>query len=217
MFLSYLVTSHNETDCLKKLLSILISNKKQDHEVVLIDDYSDNTETIKIIDSFKKDINCFQHKLDRNYGKHKNYGIEKCNGKWIFQLDADEYPTDLLIKHIDDLLNSNDNNEAIWIPRLNFFEGLTKEDVNMWGWTVTDNMVNFPDYQTRLYKNLPHIRYQRRLHEKVEGYNTHTFMPAQTEFAIVHKKTMEKQRETNIRYNKLFTMEENMGYVVDHS
>lgn len=214
MFLSYLVTSHNETDCLKHLLSILVSNKKENHEIVLLDDFSDNCETTNIIDSFKKDINFFQHKLDRNYGAHKNYGIEKCKGKWIFQLDADEYPTDSLVKHIDELLISNENNEAIWIPRLNFFEGLTQEDVDMWGWTVVNNMVNFPDYQTRLYKNLSHIRYERRLHEKVEGYNSHTFMPEQTEFAIVHRKTMDKQRETNIKYNKLFTMEENMGYLV---
>lgn len=214
MFLSYLVTSHNETDCLKKLLTILVNNKKENHEIVLLDDYSDNPETVEIINSFKKNINFFQHKLNRDYGEHKNYGIEKCKGKWIFQLDADEYPTDLLVNHIDDLLNSNDNNEAIWLPRLNFFEGLTQDDVNMWGWIVHNNMVNYPDYQTRLYKNLPHIRYKRRLHEKVEGYNSYTFIPEQTELAIVHKKTMEKQRETNLKYNKLFTVEENMGYTV---
>lgn len=214
MFLSYLVTSHNETDCLKNLLSILVSNKKENHEIVLLDDYSDNNKTIEIIDSFKDKINLYQHKLNVNYGAHKNYGIERCKGKWIFQLDADEYPTEPLIKYIDELLISNENNESIWIPRLNFFEGLTQKDVQEWGWIVQNNMVNFPDYQSRIFKNLSHIRYERRLHEKVEGYVSHTFMPAQTDFAIVHKKTMEKQRETNLKYNKLFTVEENMGYCV---
>lgn len=75
-------------------------------------------------------------------------------------------------------------------------------------------LVNPPDYQSRIFKNLPHIRYQRRLHEKVEGFKSHVFIPAQKDIAIVHEKTMEKQRETNIRYNKLFTVEENMGYKV---
>ena len=49
MFLSYLVTCHNETDSLEKLLSKLIEYKKDNHEIVLLDDYSDNPETLEII------------------------------------------------------------------------------------------------------------------------------------------------------------------------
>ena len=54
MFLSYLVTCHNETDSLEKLLSKLIEYKKNNHEIVLLDDYSDNPETLEIIQKFKK-------------------------------------------------------------------------------------------------------------------------------------------------------------------
>ena len=57
MFLSYLVTCHNETDSLEKLLSKLIEYKKDNHEIVLLDDYSDNSETLEIIQKFKDKVN----------------------------------------------------------------------------------------------------------------------------------------------------------------
>ena len=214
MFLSYLVTCHNETSSLDKLLSKLVQNKKNNHEIVLLDDYSDNPESLEIIQKYKEKTSFHQHKLDRNYGAHKNYGIEQCKGTWIFQLDGDEYPTDLLLENIDMVLESNADNEVLWLPRLNYFVGVTELDVKTWGWNYQDGMINFPDYQSRVYRNLSHIRYQRRLHEKVEGFKTYTFVPPQKDYAIVHEKTIEKQRQTNLNYNKMFTDDENRGYHV---
>jgi len=214
MFLSYLITSHNETSSLDKLLNILVKSKKENHEVVLLDDFSDNKETLNIIEKYKDKVKFYQKKLDRDYGTHKNYGISLCTGKWIFQIDADEYPTDTLLENINEILESNDNNEAIWLPRLNYFQGVTQQDILTWGWNYNDGMINFPDYQSRLYKNLSHIRYERRLHEKVEGYKSYVFIPAQKDIALVHEKTIEKQRQTNLKYNQLFTQEENKGYSV---
>lgn len=214
MFLSYLVTCHNETTSLDKLLSKLVQNKKDNHEIILLDDYSDNQTTLEIIQKYKESVVFHQHKLERNYGAHKNYGIEQCKGQWIFQLDGDECPTDLLLENIDIVLKSNEANEVIWLPRMNFFIGVTQADANQWGWRLHDGMVNFPDYQSRIYRNLSHIRYQRRLHEKVEGFKSYTFVPPQTDYAIIHEKSIEKQRQTNINYNKMFTEEENRGYNV---
>lgn len=214
MFLSYLITSHNETDSLDILLSKLIKCKKDNHEIVLLDDYSDNKVTISIIEKYRNSINFYQKKLENDYGAHKNYGISLCKGEWIFQIDADELPTDILLENIDELLISNSNNETLWLPRLNYFSGVTQQDVEMWGWNYNDGMINFPDYQSRLYKNLPHIKYERRLHEKVEGYKSYTFIPAQKEIALIHTKTIEKQRETNLKYNKNFSQNENKGYAV---
>lgn len=214
MFLSYLITCRNETQCLDKLLSKLCSSLKNNQEIVVIDDYSDNKETLAILEKYVKNINLYKHNLDKNYGSHKNFGIEQCKGKWIFQIDADEYPTNLLIENINEILESNDENEVIWLPRLNYFNGVTQQDIMMWGWQFHDGMINFPDYQSRLYRNMSHIRYQRRLHEKVEGFKSYVFIPPQKDIALVHEKTIEKQRETNIRYNKVFTEEENKGYSV---
>ena len=75
-------------------------------------------------------------------------------------------------------------------------------------------LINVPEYQSRISRTLPHIRYERRLHEKVEGFKSYVFIPPQKDIAIIHEKTIEKQRQTNINYNKLFTQDENMGYAV---
>ena len=143
MLVSYLITSHNETNSLEKLLSTLIKFKGDDHEIVLIDDYSDNLETISIIQKYKLDIRIYYRKLDCDYGTHKNFGIEQCMGKWIFQLDADEYPTNVLLDNIDEILKLNDNTEVIWIPRLNIFNGVTDVDIKTWGWQYKDGLINF--------------------------------------------------------------------------
>jgi glycosyltransferase involved in cell wall biosynthesis len=214
MFLSYLVTCHNETDSLRKLLAKLSENKKEKHEIIVLDDYSDNLETLRILDEYNDKVDVHKHKLNNDYGSHKNYGIDLCTGKYIFQLDSDEYPTDLLLQNIDIILDQNENSEVIWIPRLNYFEGVTQQDIITWGWQFNDGLINFPDYQSRCFKRLPYIRYKRRLHEKVEGFKSYTFIPPQKDYAIVHEKTIEKQRQTNINYNKLFTEEENKGYSV---
>jgi glycosyltransferase involved in cell wall biosynthesis len=257
MFLSYLITCHNEDDSLDKLLSIIIANKKDTHEIILLDDHSDNENTIQIINKYQNSLKYHKRHLNNHYGEQKNYGIDQCNGKWIFQIDADEYPTIELTKHIDQILESNDGNEVVWVPRINIFHGINDNDIKHWGWNVSKlpqitneksitidsqeylflknnnfiiteskkssdeinikyniPLVNVPDYQSRLFKNLKHIRYERRLHEKVEGFESYTFIPPQPDIALIHEKTIEKQRSTNIGYNTNFTENENRGYSI---
>ena len=214
MFLSYLITCHNEDESLDKVLTLLSNNIKENHEIVVLDDYSDNPLTHEVLNKHVNSINLFQRKLKNHYGEQKNYGIDQCKGEWIFQIDADEYPTQQLIDNIDLILESNANNEVLWIPRLNLFHGVTDDDVKQWGWRMHEEYVNFPDYQIRLFRKLPHIRYLRRLHEKVEGHKSYAFIPPQKEFALFHEKSIEKQRETNLRYNKNFSEKENRGYSV---
>jgi len=76
-------------------------------------------------------------------------------------------------------------------------------------------LVNFPDFQFRIFKRCPErIKFERKLHEKIEGYSTYTTLPSLEEYALYHDKTIEKQIETNIQYNQLFTVKENQGHGV---
>ena len=54
----------------------------------------------------------------------------------------------------------------------------------------------------------------RRLHEKIEGYKTFVTLPTEEEWALYHDKTIERQIETNLNYNKRFTEAENHGHIV---
>ena len=76
MKISYLITVHNETDTLGKLLERLIKCRYEEDDIVILDDFSDNTTTKEILRqiSLRNNIKVLQHALDNNYGAHKNYG-----------------------------------------------------------------------------------------------------------------------------------------------
>jgi glycosyltransferase involved in cell wall biosynthesis len=222
MNISYLITCHNETDTLARLLERLINNRYKDDEIVILDDYSDNPKTKEILAQAAPRVKILQHKLDNNYGAHKNYGNENCSGDWVFQIDADEMPSETLIFNLREIIETNLNVELIYVPRINDFRGVTPEIAKNWGWKLTPSpscqnrlVINWPDFQSRLYKRVPErIKWDRRLHEKITGHNEYAFLPSDEDLALYHDKTIETQIKTNLRYNQLFSVEDNMGHKV---
>jgi glycosyltransferase involved in cell wall biosynthesis len=224
--ITYLVTCHDESDTLRNLLAYLktalVESLVKGDEVVVVDDFSTNKETVTILDEYRRTtgFNVLQHKLDNNYGEHKNWGNQQCKGAWIFQIDGDELPSQVLTgDNLRMILYSNPETELFFVPRINDFQGVNAQHARTWGWQLTESpmtgrpRVNFPDYQGRIYKNAPErIKWERRLHEKIEGHKKYAYLPAAEEFALLHVKTIEKQVETNLRYNKAFTEAENRGY-----
>lgn len=132
MFLSFLVTCHNEVESLDNLLLLLIKYKKENQEIVVLDDFSTNEKTKEIFIKYKDNVVVYTHSLNLNYGEHKNYGKSLCKGKWIFQLDADELPSELLLKNIEIIINANESNDVIWVPRLNYIDGITESEIKTW-------------------------------------------------------------------------------------
>ena len=222
--ISYLITCHNETDTLIRLFERLINHRFDDDTIVILDDFSDNIVTQKLLNDVTgvKNVSIFNHALSNDYGTHKNYGTEKCSSDWIFQIDADELPSETLIFNIRDIISTNLNVEMIYVPRINDFRGVTQTHANQWGWKLTPSpfcanrpIVNWPDYQSRIYKRIPdRIKWDRKLHEKIVGHNEYAFLPAEEDLALYHDKTIEKQLETNLRYNKQFSVEDNKGHKV---
>ena len=220
-FISYLVTCKNEGYQLQELLEMLYKYKT-DNECIILDDYTEDGDTLNVLNNIKRDesgfFNIYQHRLDNNYSAHKNFGKDLCIGKWIFQIDADELPSETLMENLKEIILSNESVELFWLPRINDFKGVTDEHAKRWGWRLTDydgrKIVNWPDPQGRLLANLPHLRWERRLHEKVEGARVTSKLPYEFEYAIFHNKTIDKQEETNIRYNEQFSVSDNKGFVV---
>ena len=221
IFISYLVTCKNEGHQLQSLLDRLYENK-ENNECIILDDYSDDIDTKSILDKVNKHESGFykvyQHKLENSYSEHKNYGKSLCKGEYIFQIDADELPSKTLLESLKDIIELNKDVDLFWVPRINDFKGVNQQNSAQWGWRLTpyENrlIVNWPDPQGRLFKNVSYMEWKRRLHEKIEGSKTHVHLPYDYEYALHHNKTIEKQIQTNIRYNKLFTEEENKGFKV---
>jgi hypothetical protein len=127
-----------------------------------------------------------------------------CSGDYIFQIDADEIPHLSLIKNLPIVLEHNSSVELYAIPRVNTVEGLTQEHITKWGWNLNEKeWVNWPDFQTRIYKRSPEIKWQNRVHEVVKGYKQFTYLPMEEEWALYHPKDIKRQEKQNDYYNTL--------------
>ena len=180
--------------------------KDDEDEIVILDDYSDNKKTKEILDSAVSiyEIKFEQRHLLKDYAGQKNYLNRMCSGKYIFNLDADELPNKWLMKNVKSILEANPTVDLYWVPRVNTVEGLTQEHIQKWGWQVNEKgWVNFPDYQGRIWRNRQNIRWKNPVHEVLEGYTEHTFLPQEEEFCFYHSKHIDKQEKQNEFYEEI--------------
>jgi len=203
--ISYGITVHNEAEELQKLLEVLNKNiDKEDEIVVCVDGDDEKVEAVLGEYLSENKAMVYKRKLDGNFSDQKNYVIEQCTGDYIFHIDADEYPNEILIQQLKEILEINDV-DLVWIPRVNTVDGFTQEDVQKWGWRISENgWVNYPDYQARVFRNREDIRWTRPLHEYITGCKTYSHLPPQEELSLYHPKTKEKQEEQNKFYMKNF-------------
>ena len=208
MKISYAITVCDEFLEIQKLVPFLLKNKRpQDEIVILFDQKNGDTELLSYLLKFNKLPNV-QTWRGLNFKGHfanwKNQLTEYCEGDYIFQIDADELPNELLIQNLPVILESNPDNEVYLVPRVNTVEGLTSEHIQMWGWNVNDKeWVNWPDYQWRIWKNKPGIKWKNKVHEVLDGHKSYAALPSQEEFALYHHKDIKRQEKQNLYYNTL--------------
>ncbi len=212
MKISYGITVHNEAVELNKLLEVLNKNiDKEDEIVVCVDGNDEKVEAVlgESLSSWQNYI-VYKRKLDGNFADQKNSVIEKSSGDYIFHIDADEYPNEILLQQLKQILEMNDV-DLVWIPRVNTVDGFTQEDVQRWGWRVNEKgWVNYPDYQARVFRNREDIRWTRPLHEYITGCETYSHLPPHEELSLYHPKTIQKQEQQNMFYNQNFSREMNV-------
>ena len=211
MKISYGITVHNEVDELERLLSkLLVGIEEQDEVVICVDGNHEGVRDVIKLYSIDSRVIHYDRKLDGNFADHKNSVIEKSSGDYIFHIDADEYPHEILLQQLKQILEIN-NVDLIWIPRVNTIEGMTEEHINRWGWRVTENRwVNYPDYQARVFRRDRNIRWTRPLHEHIIGCKTYAHLPPHEELSLYHPKTIQKQEQQNLYYNQNFSKELNV-------
>ena len=206
MKISYAITVCNELSEIQKLISFLLEHKRDEDEIVVTLDATNGLEAVrdylKYTSTFEK-FNWHSYPFDGDFSDLKNYTKSKCKGDYIFHLDADEYPHEILIEQLPTILETNDV-DLVWIPRVNTVEGLTDEWANKWGWRVTENgWVNFPDYQARVFRNKEGICWNGKVHEQIIGCENYSHLPPQEELSLYHHKTIEKQIKQNTYYEGL--------------
>ena len=205
MRISYAIPVCNEDKELDRLLAQLLFHETPDMEVVVqCDQGNTSPEVYRILDKYSAFIHVIQFPLKGNFAAFKNNLKKHCTGAWIFQVDADEYLSDSLIKNLPSILQTNPTVDLFLVPRINTVEGLTQEHINKWQWRVdAKGWVNFPDYQTRILQNSPKINWASKVHEVLTGHNSYIMLPAEEEYCLYHPKGIERQERQNNFYSAL--------------
>jgi GT2 family glycosyltransferase len=205
MKISYAITVCNELEEVKRLVNFLLSNKRTEDEIVILYDTNGSKEVYDYVDTIDEIVNIFvvKDKFQGHFADWKNKFFKVCSGDYIFQIDADEIPHINLIENLPGMLSTNDV-DMVRVPRVNTVEGLTEEHIKKWGWNVNEKgWVNWADWQMRIYKNAPHIKWVNKVHEVLEGFKIHGMLPVEEEWALYHPKTIDRQERQNNYYNTL--------------
>jgi glycosyltransferase involved in cell wall biosynthesis len=195
MKISYAITVYNELEEIKRLIPFLLEHKRPEDEIVVLWDENGDFKVWEYVISIPGPRH-FRDYFNKNFAEWKNKLSLICKGDYIFQIDADEYPHEYLIESLPEILETNSQVEVYTVPRVNTVDGLTQEHIQKWGWNMNqDGWINFPDYQWRIYKNTPDIKWKNKVHEILDGYKTIAQLPAYEDLALYHPKTIEKQEK----------------------
>lgn len=209
MKVSFAVTVHNEGEYIERLLRQLreyIEENETGDEIVILDDFSDDIDTISTLEEYSNlpFVQLHRRALERNFGAQKSHLNTLCTGDYIFQIDADETLAPELLENLHTILEANAMVDLYWIPRVNTVEGLTAEHIERWGWRVNDDgWVMWPDYQSRLYRNSPDIVWIGKVHERIDGHENFVRLPELKDYSILHDKHIDRQEEQNAFYDEI--------------
>jgi len=207
MKISYAITVCNEYEEIQKLISTLMLNTNGEDEVIVLFDKKAGTAEVwdYLVGLQSQDlIKAYPKAFKGHFADWKNKLTSYCSGDYIFQIDADEIPNEVLLSNLKGIIENNPDNEVFLVPRVNTVEGLTQEHTTKWRWNIDDEgRVNWPDYQWRIWKNKPEIKWVNKVHERLEGFKTYAPLPAFHDLALVHPKTIERQEKQNAYYDTL--------------
>ena len=193
----FAITVCDEHEELQNVLDAIIPYLGENDEILIQGDEGKVTDKVKfVIEKYSSAIKKYvEFPLNRDFGAFKNNIFAHTEKQYIFQLDADEIPSPYLMKNLNEIIAHNPDIELLKIPRLNT---IINDDENLTTWenvnTIKkEELINFPDYQRRIYKNIKSIKWTKKLHEKIVGNKSSAYLPKKQEYCILHCKRRKKQ------------------------
>ena len=209
MKISYAIPVCNEIVEIKRLTQFLLKHKNEQDEIVILVDESNHTQEVKdYVETFAEecqDQNVIRayYPLNKDFASFKNHLGSLCSGDYIYQVDADEMLSEYVVRVLPQVVAYNAV-DMIRVPRINTVKGLTQEHIAKWRWRVDEKgRVNFPDYQTRIYKNSNHIEWSGKVHEVIVGAQSVSHLPLEDPWCLIHEKTIERQEVQNQLYDTI--------------
>ena len=207
--ITYAITVCNELEEITKLVDFLKDRIKKDDEILIQYDETSVTDPIKnyltiLSQLHTNTIKVIGYPLNNDFASFKNNIKDNASGIFIFQIDADEIPSEYLVENLSEFIEFNKDVDLFFVPRINTVAGLTPNHVKKWNWNVSQNgWVNFPDYQTRIYRRTSEIEWVGKVHERIIGYNTLSVLPAEEQYCLYHHKQIERQEKQNEYYDTI--------------
>ena len=205
--ISYAITVCNELEEITKLLNFLQLHIRKEDEIVIQYDESSVTsevmEYLNLMNSMHENHKVIGFPLNKDFATFKNNLKSHCTKDYIFQVDADEIPHEYLVEYLGEVLETNPV-DIVFVPRVNTVEGLEQSHIDKWKWNVNDKgWVNFPDYQTRIYRNTEDVTWMNKVHERITGYDTFSNFPAEEQWSLYHPKKIDRQEKQNEFYETI--------------
>jgi hypothetical protein len=206
--ISYAITISSEINEPIDLIHFIHKHKQSQDEIcVLLDKPKIHHWTLDQLYRFSSSnwITLKESAFQNNFAEWKNELNSMCNGDYIFNIDADEIPSETLINNIHELIEMNPEILAYALPRVNTVMDLTQKHIAKWGWRIDDKKrINWPDFQIRIFQNTPEIYWEGKVHETLNIRDKAVSLPIETQdWALHHPKTIERQEKQNNYYDTL--------------
>ncbi|MBB5324273.1 glycosyltransferase involved in cell wall biosynthesis [Anoxybacillus tepidamans] len=166
-FLSLCMIVKNEEKVLQRCLDSVYGIVD---EIVIVDTGStDSTKDIAL--KYTKKVYDFE--WTNSFADARNFAQQQATGEWILVLDADEYVERANLQEMIDVLKQTDESvEAYDVVIYNF--------MGVYGERVLQHR------HTRIYRNSPHLRYVRAIHEQLRKVNGEYVQAAQGILTVYH-------------------------------
>lgn len=210
MNISYAITVKDELFEISNLIGQLLHYKRDSDEIVILYDSKNGSkeveEYLRAQNVEKSKFRWYPYAFNNDFSEMKNYLNSMCTKDYIFNIDADESPTDALMTSILEILTLNNSVEAYAIPRWNVVRGVTDEYIKEMNWNMDQSgRINWPDFQIRLYKRSDKIKWESKVHERLVGFDQWTHLPYEggVIWYLDHIKSMDRQKKQNDYYKTL--------------
>lgn len=194
----------NVKDTLENIKQVIQVYGENESELVIIDGGSIDG-TVEICKQYTDNV--YYKRFNGDFSEQKNFATSKTRGKWVFNIDADEKISFILMNNLKELLLKNAYTDLIYVPRINKVSGITQEHIQKWNWKIdADKDINWPDYQSRIWKgHKPGLKWEGKVHETIKGFETFGMLSSNKldGYYLIHNKSLEKQEKQNNYYIKL--------------
>lgn len=147
-------------------------------------------------------VQVYERKFDSNFAEYRNT-CKRGDTDFIVQLDADEEVASVFVESIQSVIDANPDIDLYFLPRENYVEDITEEYVQQMRWRVdSKGRINFPDYQGRVYRNASSIKWDGKVHERIEGAKNYARLDLE-QVTLLHNKSFERQKRQNEFYDRI--------------